>query len=549
MGTRHLEADLLVIGGGSAGCMAANRALELKPDLKVVIFEKGDIKYGGSIARGMDALNIVVIPNLTTPELYVEAVTESCHGVVDAGPSYEMAVRSFDMLKKLEGWGVHFPVDESGNYRMLKYHVKGRFQADMREPDLKTIIARKASEQGAIVVNRVMGVELLKDGDRVAGAIGLHVRTGELVVCKAKAVVLTAGGQARLTVPNTGYLYGTFDFPGNSGDGFAMAYRAGAEMIGMEFPGRIVIIKDLTCPLLAICVTRGARLLDVFENVMMEGECVGIHHMESTHLAGKGPLRVRMSHLPSEVISEIENILFRTERPCQERFFKQRGIDFRHDDIELWPTEYQLCGGHCFSGVRVNDRAETTVPGLFAAGDVACVPLQHLTGAFVFGEAAAESALRFMESERTVSLNEDQLEAAERRRGQRFRSAGGEIDVREMEYKVRRLAGDYVVGLKNEFKLKRWLDWAQRFQAEIDGQVLVRDGHELSKLYEIENIIQCASLSAMAALEREESRGVHHRVDYPQRDDANWLRHVVIRRDDSQGDPRLRTQPVEGLRR
>jgi succinate dehydrogenase/fumarate reductase flavoprotein subunit len=547
MGTRRLDADLLVIGGGSAGCMAANRALELRPDLRVVVFEKGDIKYGGSIARGMDALNIVVMPNVTTPELYLEAVTESCHGIVDAAPSYEMATRSYDLLKKLEGWGVHFPLDESGHYRVLKYHVKGRFQADMREPDLKTIIARQAQEKGSFVVNRVMGVQVLKDGERAAGAVGLDVRTGELVVCKAKAVILAAGGQARFTVPNTGYLYGTFDFPGNSGDGFAMAYRAGAEMIGMEFPGRIVIIKDLTCPLLAICVTRGARLLDVFENLMMEGECVGIHHMESTHMAGKGPLRVRMSHLPSEVVGEIESILFGTERPCQERFFKQRGIDFRKDDIELWPTEYQLCGGHCFSGVQVNRRAESSVSGLYAAGDVACVPLQHLTGAFVFGEVAAESAVSFMESAGGVALDDAQVRAAEKQRNERFTTVGREVEVRDLEYKVRRLIGDYVVGLKNEFKLRRWMEWAQRFENEIAHEVLIRDGHELSKLYEIENIVQCATLSARAALERTESRGVHHRVDYPDRDDQNWLRHVVIRRGASPESPVLKTRAVQGL--
>ena len=108
METRYMEADILIIGGGSAGCMAANRALEIDPDLSVVVFEKGDIKYSGSIARGMDALNIVAIPNYTTPELYVESNTLHCNGVMDAPPSYEMARRSFELLKKLEGWGVCF---------------------------------------------------------------------------------------------------------------------------------------------------------------------------------------------------------------------------------------------------------------------------------------------------------------------------------------------------------------------------------------------------------------------------------------------------------
>jgi succinate dehydrogenase/fumarate reductase flavoprotein subunit len=98
MAIRHLDADLLIVGGGSAGCMAAIRALELNPGLRVVVFEKGDIKYSGSIARGMDALNIVSIPNFTTPELYLESISTASQGVVDAKPSFEMAKRSFELL-------------------------------------------------------------------------------------------------------------------------------------------------------------------------------------------------------------------------------------------------------------------------------------------------------------------------------------------------------------------------------------------------------------------------------------------------------------------
>ena len=126
METRTLKTDILIIGGGSAGCMAAIRALEIKPDLKVVIFEKSDIKYSGSIARGMDALNIVAIPNMTSPELYVEAITEGCQNVVDAGPSHLMAARSYDLLKKLQKWGVYFPTDESGNFKTLEISCQGQ---------------------------------------------------------------------------------------------------------------------------------------------------------------------------------------------------------------------------------------------------------------------------------------------------------------------------------------------------------------------------------------------------------------------------------------
>ena len=549
METRFIETDFLIIGGGSAGCMAAIRALEVRPDLKVVIFEKSDIAYSGSIARGMDALNIVAIPNFTSPELYVEAITEGSAGVVDAKPSYVMAERSFDLLKKLQKWGVYFPTDESGNFKTLKYHVKGRFQTAMEEPNLKVMIAQRAREAGSLVVNRVMGLELLMDGGRVAGAIGLNVRTGELTVCRARAVLISAGGLARFSLPNSGYLYGIFDYPGNTGDGYVMAYKAGADLTGLEYTRRTMLIKDANMPLLAITVTRGGRVLDIFDNILMENEVNNMKNMEEAYQKGLGPLRIKLSHLQEETIQEIEHILFSTERPVQERFFKGRGVDFRKRDIELWPTEAQMCGGHGMSGVRVNEKAESSVPGLYVAGDVASVPKQHLTGAFVFGEVAAEAAMDFIASQPDTKLDEGQVRAATLERDRRFTTVGREIQVGELEYKVRRFIGDYVISPKNAVKLNRWLEWAERFKSEIRDQVLVRDAHELSKLYEIENIVHCATWSAMASLERKESRWgeAHRRTDFPERDDANWLRHVVVSQGEGLEDIRVNTRPVIGL--
>jgi succinate dehydrogenase/fumarate reductase flavoprotein subunit len=306
METRFLKADLLIVGGGSAGCLAANRALELDPTLKVVILEKGDIQYSGSIARGMDALNIVAIPNYTTPELYVESNTLNCGGILDAPPSYAMARRSFDLLKKLEGWGVFFPMDEKGNYRTLQYHPVGKFLTAMEEPNLKVIITRKALEKGALAVNRTMGLRLLWDNGRAAGAVGIHVRTGDLVVCQAKAVILASGGTARFGLPNSGYLYGTFDFPGNTGDGFVMGFEAGALLTGMEYSRRVTLIKDVNIPLLAITITRGGRMLDIFDECLMEYSCHDLTKPNQAVNAGRGPLRIRLRHLPEKVIEEIE---------------------------------------------------------------------------------------------------------------------------------------------------------------------------------------------------------------------------------------------------
>jgi succinate dehydrogenase/fumarate reductase flavoprotein subunit len=532
METRFIEADVLIIGGGSAGCMAANRVLELNPRLKVVIFEKGDIKYSGSIARGMDALNVVAIPNFTTPELFVESNTLACGGILDVPPGFEMARRSFDLLKKLESWGVYFPVDEKGNYRTLQMHPKGKFLTAMEEPNLKVMMSRFVVERGTLVVNRTMGIRLLLDSGRVAGAVGIDVRTGDLVVCTSKTVILSSGGQARFGLPNSGHLYGTFDFPGNTGDGFVMGFEAGASLTGMEYHQRVTIIKDLNCPLLSICVVRGGKMLDVLDNLLMQWECWDFAKANHAALAGLGPLRIRLSHLPNEKIQEIESILFNTERPVQERFFKRRKIDFRTHDIELYPTEVQLCGGHGLSGLVVNERAETSIPGLYAAGDVSCVAKGYLTGAFVFGEIAAEQAVSFAVSQGAPKVDSIQVENLRKKIGKRIARSDKKIDVRDIEFKVRRLINDYLVSPKNAYKLNRWLEWADVFRKELDQEVATENVHDLVKSFEVENIIKCATFSAIASLERKESRwgNAHQRTDFPNPDDQSWLCHVDLQK-------------------
>ena len=260
-----VDADVLIIGGGSAGIMAAIRAKQVNPEQKVVIFEKGEIKYSGCIARGMDALNIVALPGVSTPELYVESNSIACEGIMDEPVNYRMAQRSWDMMKKLESWDVCFPVDDKGRYEVLQVHPKGKFCVTMKEPELKTLLAKRALDLGVKAINRTMAVKLLKNGERLAGAIGMNVRTGENILCRAKSVILSAGGTARFGLPNNGNLYGVYDFPGNTGDGYCLAYDAGAELSGFEYTLIYYIVKDINAPLLYITLTRGADLLTAYD--------------------------------------------------------------------------------------------------------------------------------------------------------------------------------------------------------------------------------------------------------------------------------------------
>jgi len=541
-----LDADLLIIGGGSAGAMAAVRAKAVNPGQKVVVFEKGDIKYSGCIARGMDALNIVAVPGVSDPDLYVESNRMACEGIMDEPVNHKLAERSWDLLKRLEECNVYFPKDENGNYEILQVHPKGKFCLTMMEPELKTILARKVEESGAEVVNRTMAVRLLKEGDRVSGAIGMNVRTGEIVVCRAKATIISSGGTARFGLPDNGHLYGVYDFPGNTGDGYILAYRAGAELTGFEYTLVYYIVKDINAPLLYITLTRGARLFNAL-NQSRDKEHPSIRSMYREHLLmNRGPLRIEMSHLPEDRIKEIEEILFTTERPACERFYEGREIDFRKKEIELWPTECFLCGGHGLTGVRVNERAETSVPGLYAAGDTSLVARGHLSGAFVFGEIAAESATELAEKNGNFDPDLDQVKDFISEIEKRNSQNGNPVSIEEFEYKVRRIISDYLVPPKNEYKLNRAVWWMDRFRREMSEVVRVEGVHDLFKVFEVENIIQCAKMSAVASLERRESRWIpwHYRVDYPETDDEKWLKHIVLTVGDTMEDIRVKHAPI-----
>jgi succinate dehydrogenase/fumarate reductase flavoprotein subunit len=541
-----VEADVLIIGGGSAGSMAAIRAKEVNTDQKVIIFEKGDFKYSGCIARGMDALNIVAIPGKEDPELYVESNSIACQGIMDEPPSYIMAKRSWEMMEKLIDLGVYFPQDENGEYERLQVHPKGKFCVTMKEPELKAILAGRAMELGAKVINRIMTLRLLKENGRVCGAIGMDVRSGEMLVCKAKSVIICAGGTARFGLPENGYLYSGYDFPGNTGDGYILAYRAGAKLSGFEYTLVYYIIKDINAPLLYITLTRGAHLLNAFGQTFHEDH-PGVLLMHDEHQAQRGPMRILMNHLSEEKIKEIEDILFTTERPAQERFFKGRGVDFRTGEIELWPTDCYLCGGHGLTGVMVNDKAETSVPGLYAAGDTSLVARGHLSGALVFGMIAAEKASEYAQSAAKPTIDQDQVDSFLSDRNEKLFQDKNEINVEEFEFKVRRTINDYIKPPKNDYKLNRALWWMGRFREELRTMVSVKNVHDLFKVYEVENIIQCAHMSAIASRERTESRwGLwHQRSDYPKRNDEKWMRHIVLTMGDRLEDIQVSYQDIE----
>ena len=532
-----VSCDVLIVGGGSAGAMAAIHAKEMAPNQKVMVLEKGDAKYSGCIARGMDALNIVAVPGVSSPELYVESNGMACEGIMDEPVNYRMAERSWDLMQKLVDWGVCFPVDDDGNYDILQIHPKGKFCVTMKEPELKTILHKRMVDLKVEVLNRTMGVELIMNNGRVAGMLCMNVRSGELMVVQAKSVILSAGGTARFGLPDSGHLYGVYDFPGNTGDGYCMAYRAGAELSGFEYTLVYYITKDINAPLLYITLTRGAHLYNAFGD-RRDKDHPSIRTMFREHLENdSGPMRIKMDHLPEEKIREIEELLFTTERPASERFHEGRNNNFRSGEIELWPTEVFLCGGHGMTGVRINENAETGVPGLYAAGDTSLCARGHLTGAFVIGEVAAEYATEYAQVQEHQPLDDSVAETFSKKCERRLKQRS-DVSIEEFEFKVRRMIGDYLKPPKNDYKLDRALWWMDRFREEIETIPNISNIHDLFKSLEIDNIIQCATLSAVASKARTESRWIpwHYRSDFPETDNEKWLKHVVLTQGETPAD-------------
>ena len=325
-----------------------------------------------------------------------------------------------------------------------------------------------------------------------------------------------------------------------------MAFRAGAELTGFEYTLNYYIIKDINAPLLYITLTRGAHLLTAMDG-HLENNHPSIKSMILEHRKDMSPLRIRMKHLPEDKIREIEDILFSTERPVQQRFFEGRGVNFRTGDIELWPTEYYLCGGHGMTGIFVNEKAETTLPGLYAAGDVSLVARGHLSGAFVYGEIAAEEATEYnRKNPAPKSFDPGRVEAWRADLTRRAEQTSGEVSIEEFEYKTRRLISDYCTPPKNTYKLNMALWWMDRLRKDLREKVRVRGVHDLFKALEVENIMLCARLSATASEERKESRWGfwHYRPDFPKKDDAQWLKHIMLKKGAAPEEIRVSHRPI-----
>ncbi|MFV8052343.1 fumarate reductase/succinate dehydrogenase flavoprotein subunit [Mycobacterium sp. 48b] len=535
----RIDCDVLVIGGGTAGTMAALTAAE--NGAQVLLLEKAHVRHSGALAMGMDGVNNAVIPGKAEPEDYVAEITRANDGIVNQRTVYQTATRGFAMVQRLERYGVKFEKDEHGEYAVRRVHRSGSYVLPMPEgKDVKKalyrVLRQRSMREKIRIENRLMPVRVLTDQGRAVGAAAFNTRTGEFVTVAAKAVILSTGACGRLGLPASGYLYGTYENPTNAGDGYAMAYHAGAELSGIECFQVNPLIKDYNGPACAYVANPfggyqvnalGERFVD---SDYWSGQMMA--EVKEEIESARGPIYLKVSHLPDETLTTLENILHTTERPTRGTFHANRGHDYRTHDIEMHISEIGLCSGHSASGVWVDEHARTTVPGLYAAGDLACVPHNYMIGAFVYGDLAGEHAASTLsEVAAPGELPAGQVAEAHELIYRPLRHPDGPPQP-QVEFKLRRFVNDYVAPPKTATKLSIAVQTFERMAAEVEG-IGARTPHELMRAAEVSFIRDCAEMAARSSLTRTESRwGLYHeRADLPERDDAQWRYHLNLYKD------------------
>jgi adenylylsulfate reductase subunit A len=541
-----LDTDVLVIGGGVAGCLAAIGAREL--GARVAVIDKGGLlERCGSIAAGVDQILAVAEdgPDWDTPDYLLQHIPKLTDYIVDMKP-VETFVRGLPgMLRKLEKLGVPFKDPATGKYfRHRTFGLPGEYHIDFDGSKFKPKISRAVIDSNAQVFLRAMAANILTHNDQTVGASLFHIRTGEFYLFCARAIVLATGDTNRLSRNSSGLAFDSWHCPYNTGDAQAMAARHCALLANMEFTENTITPKGISSQGTNSLTGLGAHFINAKgDRFMLKYDPAGERARRdiltsaiiAETLAGNAPIYCDCRHLSADILERLEETLG-VDRPSLPRWFKEKHIDLKKEPFEVTVSEFSSRRGGVYfrgSGILIDAQTATNIAGLFAAGDC-CTVSGGISGAAVMGYEAGKQAALFARDNGAEKCFQDQEITAEKERLlYPCRNAVG-IAPREFEDKVRQIVTDYIGYQRTEHKLRKAIEELRGLASE-ESVLRARDYHELMRAHEACNIREVAEMVATAALERRESRGSysHFRADFPKPDNLNWRKMIVLKKHDS----------------
>ena len=521
MKTERVEADVLCVGGGIAGLMAAIRASEL--GAKVIVAEKGNTARSGEARAGNDHF-WCYIPEVhgTDIESFIQEclLTQLGLFVLGFGPHVlrTWMEKSFDIVKLWDSWGI--PMKYNGRWEFAGHSFPGRLLTHLKYAgqNQKPILTREALRRGTQIMNRIMVIELLGDSNGVIGALGIDTREERLIEFQVKTLFLGTGAVARLFPNLTPGLIGNQIRPITlSGDGRAMAYRLGADLADPESLNRHVgpknfsrcgqatwvgILKDGQGKPVGTFVTKPDRKYGDMASEM--GKTIPEQYTRS----GRGPVYMDCTEMTAEDYEYMTHWMKHEGMVPILDHMDEEGMDVRKNPVEF--TTYQMrCGGL----IMINTRAETNIKGLYAAGDEA---IGAISGAATFGWISGENAANYAQGIKATDIKKVRAKIDEKKElFAQLRGRQDGPDWEETNVALQQVMYDYCGSVRYESLLEQGLSHLRRIKDKACNTMMARNPHELGRCLETLNLLDLGELAFLMASDRKETRGLHHRPDYP----------------------------------
>lgn len=536
MKTEKISTDVLIIGGGTAGCYAALTISE-NSDKKVLICEKAHIKRSGCLAAGVNALNAYIVEG-RKPQDYVDYAKKDADGIVREDLLLTMSEKLNEVTDRLEKLGLVILKDENG-----KYVTRGNRNLKINGENIKPVLAHAVEKaKNVTVLNRVNIFDYSVKDNKINGAFGFGIESGIFYTIEAKAVIIATGGAAGLYKPNNpGFSRHKMWYPPfNTGAGYAMGIRAGAEMTTFEMRFIALRCKDTIAPTGTLAQGVGAKQInslgEVYETKYGLTTSERVYGTVNENQEGRGPCYLRTEGITAE---QDESLLkaYLNMAPSQTIKWIESGRNPSRQNVEIEGTEPYIVGGHTASGYWVDTDRATTIEGLFAGGDVAggC-PQKYVTGALAEGEIAGLSAVKYIDSKENFEKISDEDTNYHLRETEKYLTDRHSLYTTEqLEEAMQTVMDSYAGGIKTNYRFnKKQLDIADckiRQLETLTDDLYAEDFQELMYICELkERLTVCKSVIAHLRA-RKETRwhSFAENLDYPEKDDKNFNKYVNSR--------------------